>query len=270
MEHALTPLNTFLANPSLTPSSYDYTGIPAGERFPCQVGKTVYCIVAAVDPGPQIYYNKTMFKAAGISAPPSSWSQVVHDAKLTTNPQHAGICMQGSEASPNGYPVLEMIPYFLLAVPGAKSGYLGANWVPLWNTPGATALANDYAQLMQNYAPAEVSAFDDNDCVEAYQTGKVAMLWDNALDAKRLYSPKLNPQTGNVTGVAELPCPTSNESCVFSVPFAFFINNNSTTAQKVASWKFIEFVTSPAEQLKQSLLQRTPTWVRGRRAWTTP
>jgi multiple sugar transport system substrate-binding protein len=248
VNNAFVPLGKFLKNPQLTPSSYNYSGIPKAASAECTYNGVTYCIPDAIDAGPQLYYNKAMFSAAGISAAPNNWGQVVADAKQLTTSTQAGICMQGSEASPNGYPVLLMLPYFLPYSSQNKAEYFSPNWTPLFNTPGSTTWATDYAAMMQKYAPKEVSAFDDADCLHAFQNGQVAMQWDDNLAAPQLWNKSISHTAGSL-GIDELPCPAFNQTCILSAPYGMFVNANSSSARQTAGWQFIEYMTSPAAQI---------------------
>ncbi|MCU1491925.1 MAG: sugar transporter substrate-binding protein, partial [Acidimicrobiaceae bacterium] len=136
----IAPIGKFLKDPTLTPASFDYAGLPSGESAQCTVNGVVYCLPEDTDPGPQMFYNKAMFAAAGLKAP-TNWNQVQTDARKLTTSSHSGICMRGSETSPNGYPVLLMLPYFLPYSTKNKGEYLSPTWNPLFSTPQAATWA---------------------------------------------------------------------------------------------------------------------------------
>ena len=52
-----------------------------------------------------LFYNKAMFKQAGISGPPATWSQFLQDAKLLTNPQKGqwGVAVEGASITENAH-----------------------------------------------------------------------------------------------------------------------------------------------------------------------
>ena len=82
--HGVAPINSYIKNKTLTPASYNFAGLPAGSYAQCTLGKTQYCFPVDTDPGPEMFYNIGMFKAAGLT-PPTNWAQVLTDAnKLTT------------------------------------------------------------------------------------------------------------------------------------------------------------------------------------------
>jgi multiple sugar transport system substrate-binding protein len=243
--HGIASLNSYLSS---APGSWDRSGIPSGETGQCTLDGTVYCLPVQLDGGPQMFYNKSMFSAAGIAQPPSSWSQVVTDAAKLTTSAHAGICMRGSEAAPNGYPVLLMLPYYLPYSSANKGEYLSPAWKPLFRTPQALTWAKEYSALMTKYAPKGVGAYDYTDCVHAFQTGKVAMFWDDASLGAELWNPSLS-STAKQAGFDEIPCPSFNPTCLLSAPWGMYINPNVPVAQQQAAWKYLEFMESPTTQL---------------------
>jgi multiple sugar transport system substrate-binding protein len=244
----IAPIKSYLSSSSMTSSSYDFKGIPAGETAQCTVKGTLYCVPVDTDPGPEMFYNKAMFAKAGLK-PPTTWAQVESDANTLTTGTQTGICMRGSESSPNGYPVLLMLPYFLPYSTQNKGEYLSPTWKPLFDTAGATKWANEYAQLMQKDAPKGVSAYDYTDCQHAFQTGATAMWWDDSSLANTLFEKSQDPQEYKNAGIDEIPCPTFNETCLLSAPWGMFINPNASTAQQEAGWQFEEYMTSPTVQI---------------------
>ena len=251
---AILGLNSYLSS---APASFDRAGIPAGETGQCTLNGVTYCLPVALDGGPQMFYNKAMFSAAGISAPPATWAQVVTDAAKLTTAKQAGICMRGSETAPNGYPVLLMLPYYLSYSTANKGEYLDPAWKPLFGTPQALAWAKDYSTLMTKYAPKGVGAYDYTDCEHAFQTGQVAMWWDDASLGPQLWDPSLS-QTAKDAGFDEIPCPPSNQTCLLSAPWGMFINPNVSSAQQKLAWQYIEYMTSPAVQLKAFQESKNP------------
>jgi ABC-type glycerol-3-phosphate transport system substrate-binding protein len=245
---SVVPITSFLGSKTLTPSSYDASGIPASEVKQCTIGGAQYCEPVFLDGGPVLYYNKEMFAAAGIASPPQNWTQVEADAAKLTTPSHAGICMRGSESAPNGYPVLLMLPYFLPYSPSYQGEYLNADWKPLFTTPQGLTWAKEYATLMQKYAPKGVAAYSFTDCSNALNTGKVAMWWDDSALQASVLSPA-NSSLASEINVDEIPCPSFNQTCLLSAPWGFFINKNVSASQQAAGWKFIEYMTSPEAQL---------------------
>lgn len=81
-------LTKFLNNRTLTPASYNFKGLSAGLYAGCTIKGVVYCLPTSLDAGPQMFWNKTLFKKAGIASPPKDWASVVSDAKKTNEHVH--------------------------------------------------------------------------------------------------------------------------------------------------------------------------------------
>ena len=154
-----------------------------------------------------------MFKAAGLT-PPTTWAQVLTDANKLTTKSVSGICIRGA-VSPNGYPVLLMLPYFLPYAANYKGEYLNANWKPLFDTPQALTWANEYATLMQKDNPPGVSSYSYPQCTQAFNSGQTAMFWDDSTLANTMFEKSMDPKEYANTGIDESPAPPWNQSCLF-------------------------------------------------------
>lgn len=256
--HGIAQIGPYVGNKTLTPASYDFKGIPAGATAQCTLNGKLYCLPVDTDPGPELFYNKAMFGKAGLTAP-KNWSQVLTDAKRLTSGKVYGMCIRGSETAPNGYPVLLMLPYFLPYAPNYKGEYLNANWKPLFETPQALTWANEYATLMQKYNPPGVSSYSYPQCTQAFNSGQVAMFWDDSTLANTMFEKSLDPTNYKNAGIDEIPCPSFNQSCLLSAPWGMYVNSNVSTSQKLAAYKLMEFLTSPTTQIEALNQSKNPT-----------
>jgi ABC-type glycerol-3-phosphate transport system substrate-binding protein len=249
--HGSAPLMPYINNSSLTPKSYDFKGISAGEEGQCTIKGVLYCLPVQLDAGPEMFYNKALFHAAGISSPPRTWAQVLSDAKKLTTPSRSvsGICMRGSETGGNNYPFFLSFPYFVPYAKDYQAEFLNKNWKPIFNTPQALSWAKTYSALMQDYAPKGVSSYDYTDCEHALSNGQTAMWWDDASLEALVANPKTSKDAKEI-GYDEIPCPSFNETCLLSAPWGMYINPNVTSAQQSAAWQFMEYMTSPSNQIK--------------------
>jgi sorbitol/mannitol transport system substrate-binding protein len=247
--HAISPIASYLNNATLTPASFDLAGIPKASEAQCTLSGVQYCLPQTVDPGPEMFYNIGMFKKAGLT-PPKTWAQVLADANKLNSKTVSGICIRGSVSSPNGYPVLLMLPYFLPYAANYQGEYLNANWKPLFNTPGALKWAKLYAQLMQKDTPPGVSAYGYPQCVQAFQAGQTAMFWDDSTLANVLYSKSIDPKEYNNAGIDEIPCSSFNQTCLLEAPWGYFINSNVSASQQLSAWMLEEWLSSPTVQIQ--------------------
>jgi multiple sugar transport system substrate-binding protein len=256
--HGVAPINSYIKNKTLTPASYNFAGLPAGSYAQCTLGKTQYCFPVDTDPGPEMFYNIGMFKAAGLT-PPTNWAQVLTDANKLTTKSVSGICIRGSESAPNGYPVLLMLPYFLPYAANYKGEYLNANWKPLFDTPQALTWANEYATLMQKDNPPGVSSYSYPQCTQAFNSGQTAMFWDDSTLANTMFEKSLDPKEYANTGIDEIPCPSFNQSCLLSAPWGMYVNNNVSKSHQLAAYELMEYLTSPKVQIEGLNASKNPT-----------
>ncbi|MCU1491316.1 MAG: Various polyols transporter, periplasmic substrate-binding protein [Acidimicrobiaceae bacterium] len=252
-------LKKFLNNSSLTPASYNFNGISSGSYSGCELKGVVYCLPTSFDAGPELFWNKALFKAAGLTSAPANWNQIVADAKKLTSSSSgvSGICMRGSESQANNYPFFLMFPYFAPYAKNYQGEILNHSWQPLFNSAGAATWAKDYSALMQDYAPKGVSSYGYTDCEHAFETGQVAMWWDDSAFETDLANPKVS-KVAKQTGFAEIPCPSFNQTCLLSVPWGMYVNPNLTNAQQDAAWKYMEYVTAPANQITAMVKTANP------------
>jgi ABC-type glycerol-3-phosphate transport system substrate-binding protein len=137
-------------------------------------------------------------------------------------------------------------------VPYAKdyqAEFLDQNWKPIFNTPQALSWATTYSALMQDYAPKGVSSYDYTDCEHALDNGQTAMWWDDASLEALVANPAISKDAKEI-GYDEIPCPKFNETCLLSAPWGMYINPNVPSAEQSAAWQFMEYVTSPSNQVK--------------------
>jgi ABC-type glycerol-3-phosphate transport system substrate-binding protein len=257
-EHGAAALTRFLSDRDLTPSSYNFKGISPGFYAACDVNGVLYCLPMSGDGGPEIFWNKDLFNAAGIASPPTNWSEVIADAKKINKPSTgvSGFCTRASEDS-NYYTFELMLPYFIQYSKTNRGEFLSHDWDPLFKTPGARAWATDFSTLMQKYAPAGVATYGFAECEHAFETGKTAMYFDDSVFEFFFSNPQISPSAG-VTGYDELPCPAFNQTCIVALPWGMYINANLKSYQQDAAWQYLEYMTSPTNQVKAMVATKAP------------
>lgn len=240
------PIKPFLNNTSLTPSNYDFAGLPPGSMTQCTVKGTLYC-VPAFGTGPELYYNKQMFQQAGISGPPQTMQALLTDAGKLTNSSHAGICLRGSNTAPNSFPAQMMLLYYLKYQANGQGIWLNPDYTPRLTEPAALQFANNYSTLMTKDAPKGVGAYGYPECLAAMSNGKVAMWLDDSAAASYVFNGQ-GSAVPNI-GYASIPCPPTNPSfCQLSAPWGMFINQNSDAAHQTAAYKLMTFLSSTSFQ----------------------
>lgn len=204
-----------------------------------------------------MYYNKTMFKEAGIAEPPATFPELIEAAQKLTKTDASGKMTRSGlslRLSGQGSGVGEKFRYVLEAAGGApltktKSG--------LWHTDfdndaGREAL-QFYVDAVQKYK------FDDpriQHDADAFVAETTAMLFREAWVIGEIQ----NKNPGLDYGV--VPIPAWREGMPHKMllqPWGIYVNGKSS--QQAAAWEFLKFLTSPANGLE---LTSMTGWVAAR------
>jgi multiple sugar transport system substrate-binding protein len=205
-----------------------------------------------------MFYNKAMFAEAGITKPPSTFPELVEDArkvtkfdasgKMTRNGISLRLSGQGSGIAEKFRFVLEPAGGSLIAKGAGGKYHNGYD-----NDAGRAAL-QFYVDAVQKYKIDDPKVPHDAD---AFATGTAAMLFREAWvigDIKQK-NPKLE------YGVAPIPAWKAGGPYKMLVqPWAIYVNGKSSN--KAASWDFLKFVTNPDNSVR---LTTMTGWVSERR-----
>lgn len=184
-----------------------------------------------------LFYNKADFKAAGISAPPKTWSELVQDARKLTDPKAKrwGFYVPTGDA--------EWISYDWEPVLWGDGGqFLNANQTKAaFDSAAGVKALSTWVNLVRKYkaAPAASYAADGNfDGPDAFSSNAVAMITDGVWLEGEI--PK------NISyGVAPYPAGTKGESTNIGIGVVALLK--TTPAQDKAGLDFIKFLASPKE-----------------------
>jgi multiple sugar transport system substrate-binding protein len=190
-----------------------------------------------------LYYNKAQFAAAGITAPPATWTDFVADAKKLTTPTHWALALEAGSLRESIHNV------FTLSQQQGGS-FFDAAGKPTFNTPANVAGIKQYIDFMQtdkivNPSDAEYST---NQSITDFATGKAAMIMWQAADAS-IQSHGMSPDDYGLAPIPfESPVPANGkhiDSMVAGINLAVFGN----TKHKDAALQFVKFMESDAEQV---------------------
>ncbi|MFH9958199.1 ABC transporter substrate-binding protein [Streptomyces roseolus] len=189
-----------------------------------------------------LYYNKQMFKDAGIAKPPTTWDEVIAAGKKLGEKGKSGIGVEGSNLSNNIHQV------FVL---GKQHGadFFTADGKPDFTSDGAVAAVKQYVDLMAVHkivAPGNAE-YAQNQSLSDFAKDKTGMvLWQTP------------SQTFASQGMGEdewgvVPAPvasgkpgtgTATNSMVAGINLAVFKNTKNLDG----ALKFVKFMTSDEEQ----------------------
>jgi multiple sugar transport system substrate-binding protein len=190
-----------------------------------------------------LYYNKKYFAAAGISQPPTTWTEFVADAKKVTTPQHWGLSVEGGSVSENIHNVFT----FSQQEGGAFFDSAGK---PTFDTPQNVAAIKRYLDFIRTDKitnPSNAEYAQGTEALADFAKGKSAMvLWQAASGSLA----QLGMNAADI-GVAPMPLPDPTPaggkkitSMVAGINLAVF----KTTKHMDAALKFVKFMTSTPEQ----------------------
>jgi multiple sugar transport system substrate-binding protein len=190
-----------------------------------------------------LYYNKKAFAAAGITAPPTTWAELVQDGRKLTRPGQWGLAEEGANVSENVHHAF----VFSQQYGGAWFDSAGK---PTFDTPENVAAVKRYIGFMAtdkivNPSNAE---YAQNQSVSDFANGKAAMLLWQAAGS----SLKAQGMSPDAYGVAPVPflenAPGGGKkvnSMVAGINMAVF----KFTKNKDSALQFVKFMTSDAEQV---------------------
>jgi multiple sugar transport system substrate-binding protein len=190
-----------------------------------------------------LYYNKPEFAAAGISAAPTTWPELIADAKKLTKAGHWGLTLEAGQIPENVHLAFELSQQ-------QGGSFFDASGKPTFDTPQNVAAVQQMINFMQANKitnPADAQYSKGTEALTDYATGKAAMVfWQTASGSLA----KLGMNAADI-GVAPLPLPSpipaggkSVTSMVAGINLAVF----KDTKNMSAALRFVKFMTSTAEQ----------------------
>ncbi|MCP1118541.1 ABC transporter substrate-binding protein [Robbsia andropogonis] len=187
-----------------------------------------------------MYYNKAMFKAAGLDPdkPPKTWDEMLVDAKKLTNADHYGLMI------PSGG-----FPYWMFQALAIENGVtlMSEDGTHVkFNSPAAVQALAYWVSLAKDAKVSPQGIIDWSTLRQAFVQGKTAMMWHT---------------TGNLTavkhdatfdfGVAMLPANKRAGSPTGGGNFYLFKGANAD--QQKAALTFIRWMTAPEQAARWSI-----------------
>ncbi|MFC3502612.1 ABC transporter substrate-binding protein [Micromonospora krabiensis] len=195
-----------------------------------------------------LYYNKKAFADAGITAPPTTWEQLVEYGKKLTGGGKWGLAIEGANPSENAHHAFTF------------SQQYGGEWFdssgkPTFDTPQNVSAIKRYIDFMAvdkitNPANAE---YAQNQSVSDFANGKAAMLlWQAA--GSNLKSQNMAADAYGIAPVPFLASPPAGGKKVNSMVAGINMAIFKHTKNRDAALSFVKFMTSDEEQ---TLLNKT-------------
>ncbi|MCZ2402850.1 sugar ABC transporter substrate-binding protein [Paenarthrobacter sp. Z7-10] len=187
-----------------------------------------------------LYYNKAMFSTAGLK-PPTTWEELVTDAKKLTSGDKYGFALAAGSYTENAH-----FAFIDAAQNGAE--LFDGDGKPTFNSDGVVNGIKRYLDLMQtdklvNIANAQYD--NGTKAVNDFATGKVAMILNqNNADSSIV----ANGMKSSAYGVVPFPAPEGSASDVASHVAGINLSIFDNSKNKDAALKFVKFMTSPETQ----------------------
>ncbi len=239
------PLDSYINDPAQTPATWNFKDIAPAVESACQQGGVTYCIASHTGGG-LLYYNKAMFAAAGITAPPNTPDELMADAVKLTTPDHAGFCVR-ADKSQTLYDGFQMWNWFVPYDNPITGTYFDQKWNFLIGTePQASKFGTFYRDLLTKTAPKGIATYLVTNCLSDFQQGRVAMWQDDSGSIPDVLDPNKS-KVANDAAFWEVPCqPVNPDHCALVQPFGTWMNAAST--HKGAAWQLIQYLTSKETQ----------------------
>ncbi|MER9678654.1 extracellular solute-binding protein [Mesorhizobium sp. M0184] len=214
---------------------------PAGVVSAASVGATLYGIPNEID----VYalnYNKELFKRAGITAAPKTWSELKDAAQKLTR-KDAG---QQGFGMINSWAAGVVHPFASLLV--SNGGELVKDGKPMLDTPQAGETFQLYEDLIKSGASDPAMATADANTtgpfLDNFVSGKTGMIimanwWESALKGG------MGDKFSNIA-TAPIPVgPSGDKPHSISYSWMTVVNANAGQAEQKAAWDFLVWLNSP-------------------------
>jgi len=182
-----------------------------------------------------MFYNKTLFKAAGLTMPTNpTWDQIQgFAAKLNQPGKVAGICLRGLAGWGDNMAALDTV------VNTFGGQWFDTNWKPQLTSPAFTAAANFYVNLVRKYGESGASNDSFNQLLTLYGQGKCAMWYDATVAATSIAT--TYPDVYKQTGYALAPVDKTKSSGWL---WSWALGIPQGVSNSGAAWKYVSWATS--------------------------
>jgi sorbitol/mannitol transport system substrate-binding protein len=182
-----------------------------------------------------MYYNKAMFKAAGVTMPTNpTWTQIqTLAAKLNQPGKVAGVCLRGLAGWGDNMASLDTV------VNTFGGEWFNEKWQPQLTSPAFEAATNFYVNLVRKYGEPGASNDSFNQLLTLYGQGKCAMWYDSTVAATSIATtyPSIYAQTGYALAPVD-----KTKSSGWLWTWSLGIPQGASDSS--AAWKWVSWATS--------------------------
>jgi multiple sugar transport system substrate-binding protein len=189
-----------------------------------------------------LYYNKKMFSDAGLT-PPTTWEDMVADAKKLTDPAKG---VYGMSLAAGSY--TENIHFAFINSAQNGASFFDSKGNPTFTSDGVVNGIQRYLDLMQTDKVASKSNVQYDNAIQStgdFAKGKVAMIINqNNADS----TITADGMTSDQYGVVPFPAPSNAKKDVASFIAGINLSILKNTKHKDAALQFVKFMTSETTQ----------------------
>ncbi len=200
-------------------------------------------------------YRKDVLEAAGFDAPPATWEEVLAFAKAAKSDDMAGFAMR---AAPGQGFNMFVFPMIMRGYGGKFFADYPTDLTPAINSPETLEALNLYIELINEYGPAGGGNFNFSEIAAASQAGHLAMF----VDGTSIVAQSLDPAKSQVLehmAIAPVPAGPAGRSPTIAV---HGLGVPADAPNPEASFKFIEWATSPETLTKIAIANAYPDFTR--------
>lgn len=191
------------------------------------------------------FWNKAMFEAEGIMAPPKDWDELKGmAAQMTKDGRYGWVLNYGAPEGIGG-----VASYWMTFLQQAGGTMYGADGMPAFNTPEGVDALQLMIDLMPYTDPGSLSYVGINDATNVFSAGNAAMM----LNWPFMWVPANNPETSAIAGqvgAAVNPAGPAGTASIDGTD-AYTIPLNSPNPE--LAMQLVEFYLDPAVQKSQSM-----------------
>ncbi|WP_248963378.1 ABC transporter substrate-binding protein [Sphaerisporangium perillae] len=189
-----------------------------------------------------LFYNKKLFKEAGIDQPPATWDELIADGKKLTKGKQWGLAVEGASVSENSHHA-----FIFSQQHGGE--LFDAGGKPQFDSAQNVAGIKQYLDLMAVHKivnPSNAEYGNGTEAVQDFVNGKAAMLMWQSIASNI----KASGMTEDEYGLAPIPLPdaSSGGKQVNGMVAGINMSVFNYTKNKDGALKFVKFMTSPEEQ----------------------
>lgn len=243
-------ITPWIADPARTPADYDFADFPKGQLDYCGYfdtttgdfgGDKLYLIPGIHSGSVILFYRKDLLDAAGIAVP-TNWDEYLAAAQALNTADVAGNSMIG--ANDVSLFLVDWYARFITMGGQFTSGNKNDKTLTTNLTDPIAVQALQHMIDCAKVAPAAVASYGFTETVDAFTTGKVALMVMWSTIGGSVYGPE-SPVKGQV-GTAQVPASAGQTGHGIRGGWGLGIPKNAAAASKDAAFQVLTYITSKA------------------------